>query len=100
MTEEEIEKQIRNDKRIKGIKIKVVTYNNMYYTYACLNEETIMRNELNKNLDKASLISNGVYSALDELYNTMRKEKFILSRFENKIINVQEIKETALSFQF
>ena len=86
------------NKDIQEIRIKVLTYNNMYYTVAVINKnvsEVIEYKELeNCSTSLSQKIRNVANWSLQDLYYKLINEQFIFSRFENKIINVKEIKET------
>ena len=86
------------NKEIQEIRIKVLTYNNMYYTVAVINKnvsEVIEYKELeNCSTSLSQKIRNVANWSLQDLYHKLLNEQFIFSRFENKIINVKEIKET------
>ena len=91
------------DKILKGAYVKIVTYNNMYYTYADINENTdLVLNFMNKDvmLEPKSLeeaVELAIKYTLDELIYDLKNENFIYCRFDNKIINCKEIKETIIN---
>ena len=91
------------DKELKGAYVKILTYNNMYYTYADINEITdLVLDFMNKDnmLEPKSLeeaIEMTIKYTLGELKNNLENENFIYCRFDNKIINCKEIKETIIN---
>lgn len=90
-------------KRLKGAYVKIVTYNNMYYTYADINENTdLVLNLMSKNmmLEPKTLeeaIEMVIECTLDELKRELEKGNFVYCRFDNKIINCKEVKETIIN---
>lgn len=86
------------NRNIQEIKIKVLTYNNMYYTIAVINKnvsEVIeYKGPENCSTSLSKKIQNVASWSLEDLYHKLLNDQFIFSRFENKIINTKEIKET------
>lgn len=84
--------------RFREIRIKIKTYDNMYYTVCVLNENTIVSNELLNKMPLDEKLENALYDALNDLYDRLMKDEFIISRFERKILNTKEVKETILQY--
>lgn len=84
--------------KFKEIRIKVKTYDNMYYTVCVLNEETIVSNDFLNKMPLDERLESVLYEALNDLYDRLMKDEFIISRFERKILNTKEVKETILQY--
>lgn len=101
---------------IREIRIKVLTYDDMYYTYAVINEDTDdvidfskICGEIDEETGLPKLIPDtsevpleekvkAVASfCIEELKQELEKDRFIYCRPEDKIINVKEIKETVIN---
>jgi hypothetical protein len=99
---------------LKEIRIKILTYEGMYYTYAIINKdtddvvafkslvgeidpETEIVKDMKDDVDLESKLEAVAGWTLDELSNVIEKKDFIFCRPENKIINKKEIKETIIN---
>ena len=99
---------------LKEIRVKVKTYDGMYYTYGVINEdtsdviefkrlcgeideETGLPKEITEEVELGEKIKAVASWCLDELKGRLERDKFIFCRPEDKIINVKEIKETILN---
>ncbi len=99
MTENDLKNKF---KHIKGAEIKLVTYNDMYYTYAKIDENTdciVDYKELeNTNTSLGEKIYNCVNDSLDMLKYQLETKTFIHCYGEQKILNCKEIKETIVNY--
>lgn len=98
LEDKEIEEKKIFGARFKEIRIKVKTYDNMFYTVCVLNEHTIAHNETLDRMTLEERLETVLYDALNDLYNRLIKDEFIISNFEKKILNTKEIKETILQY--
>ena len=94
------EKEKKEKKEMTEIVIKLITYDNMYYTYAKINknvDEVIDCLKFGDDLNEAlELVCT---TTLDKLKRKLEEDKFVFSIIENKILNVNEIKEVSV-FRF
>lgn len=96
---------------IKEIRVKILTYDGMYYTYGVINEntddvidfktlcgeideETGLPREITEDIELGEKIKAVAGFCLDELKGRLERDKFIFCRPDDKIVNVQDIKET------
>lgn len=99
---------------LKEMRVKILTYDGMYYTYGVINEDTSdviefkrLCGEIDEETGLPKDISDEVELeeklkavtswCVDELKHRLEKDKFIYCRPEDKIINVKEIKETIIN---
>ena len=99
---------------LKEIRIKIVTYEGMFYTYAIINKDTDRVMDFNSLIaeidveteivkpmnDEISLytkLEEVTHWCLDDLANELESNKFIYCKPDNKIINVKEIKEVIIN---
>ena len=101
---------------LKEIRVKILTYEGMYYTYGIINEntsdviefkrlvaeideETGLPKDITDDIELDEKLQAVASWCLDELKCKLEKDKFIYCRPEDKIINVKEIKETIINVQ-
>ena len=99
---------------IKETRVKILTYDGMYYTYGVINEdtsdviefkklcgeideETGLPRDISEEVPLEEKIKEVTSCCVDELKHRLEKDKFIYCRPEDKIINVKEIKETIIN---
>lgn len=99
---------------IKEARVKILTYDGMYYTYGVINEDTSDVVEFKKlcgEIDEETGLPKDISDevpleekikavtawCVDELKHRLEKDKFIYCIPEDKIINVKEIKETIIN---
>lgn len=100
---------------IREIRVKVLTYDDMYYTYAVINEDTDdvidfnkICGEIDEEIGLPKLVPTNEVPleekvkavasfCIEELKQELEKGRFIYCRPEDKIINVKEIKETVIN---
>lgn len=99
---------------LKEIKVKILTYDGMYYTYGVINEntsdvvefkrlcveideETGLPKEITEDIELDEKLRAVASWCVDELKQKLEKDKFIYCRPEDKIVNIKEIKETVIN---
>lgn len=100
---------------IREIRVKILTYDDMYYTYAVINEDTDdvidfakICGEIDEETGLPKLVPTNEVPleervkavasfCIEELKQELEKDRFIYCRPEDKIINVKEIKETVIN---
>ena len=99
---------------LKEIRVKILTYDGMYYTYGVINEDTsdvVEFKRLVAEIDEETGLPKDISDdieldeklkavagwCVDELKCKLEKDKFIYCIPEQKIINVKEIKETVIN---
>lgn len=89
----------RNEATITRVVIKLLTHNNMYYTYNVLDENTDIVKDyktLEGELTLAEKLGKATESCLEELEHVLNKQNVVYAPIDEKIISTKEIKEVLI----
>jgi hypothetical protein len=95
----ELENLVEKDD-LKSVSIKILTKDNMVYTWCVINAETLpVKTDLDEGFSISKRIYHEIYTRLSELWEVINNKQPIIMYWENKIIDYSLFKETIINWE-